>query len=63
MNSKWTEKDIEDGRRISALFLSLSNNGRIRASTYLSALRDKELDEIREAAEQSEAREPEEVRK
>lgn len=38
-----TDKDIEDGKRISMIFRDLSEIDKIRAETYLSALRDKEL--------------------
>lgn len=37
-----SEKDIEDGKKIAALFEELSEIGKIMASVYLSALRDKE---------------------
>lgn len=41
------EKDIEDGRKINAIFEELSTEGKIMATTYLSALRDKELMETK----------------
>lgn len=36
-------KDIEDGRKINAIFENLSEEGKIMAVTYISALRDKEI--------------------
>ena len=43
MNSVLTSKDIEDGRKISVLFSSLSEEGKTMALVYLSALRDREI--------------------
>lgn len=42
-----TEKDLEEGRKINLIFENLSEKGKIMATTYLSALRDKELSEGR----------------
>lgn len=38
-----TDKDIEDGKKISSLFSGLSEENKTIAIIYLSALRDKEL--------------------
>ncbi len=38
-----TNRDIDDGKRISALFSTLSDENKTMAIVYLSALRDKEL--------------------
>lgn len=38
-----TSKDINDGKRISALFSTLSEENKTMAIVYLSALRDKEI--------------------
>lgn len=38
-----TDKDIEDGKKISSLFSTLSEENKTIAIVYLSALRDKEL--------------------
>lgn len=38
-----TNKDIEDGKKISSLFSGLSEENKTIAIIYLSALRDKEL--------------------
>lgn len=38
-----TSQDIDDGKRISELFSNLSNEAKIMAVVYLSALRDKEI--------------------
>lgn len=38
-----TEKEIDEGKRISALFSTLSEEGKTMAMVYLSALRDKEI--------------------
>lgn len=43
MNRMLTSKDIEDGKRISALFSTLSEENKTMAIVYLSALRDKEI--------------------
>lgn len=37
------DKDIDDGKRISALFATLSEETKTMAIVYLSALRDKEI--------------------
>lgn len=38
-----TTKDIEDGKKISMIFSNLSEENKIMAMVYLSALRDKEV--------------------
>lgn len=38
-----TNKDIDDGKKISALFATLSEETKTMAIVYLSALRDKEI--------------------
>lgn len=38
-----TSKDIEDGKKISAIFSNLSEENKTMAIVYLSALRDKEI--------------------
>lgn len=38
-----TNKDIDDGKKISALFATLSDETKTMAIVYLSALRDKEI--------------------
>ena len=38
-----TNEDINDGKRISALFSTLSEENKTMAIVYLSALRDKEI--------------------
>lgn len=38
-----TSKDIDEGKRISALFSTLSEESKTMAVVYLSALRDKEI--------------------
>lgn len=38
-----TNKEIEDGNKISALFSTLSEDNKTMAIVYLSALRDKEI--------------------
>ena len=43
MKKKFTEKDINDGRRISEIFSKLSEENKNMAIVYLSALRDKEV--------------------
>lgn len=45
MQNKLTGKDIEDGKRISALFSNISEESKMMAIVYLSALRDKEIAE------------------
>lgn len=39
------DKDLEDGKKISDIFKNLSENGKLMASVYLSALLDKEATE------------------
>lgn len=43
MKKTYTNKDIEDGKKISALFSTLSEENKTMAIVYLSALRDKEI--------------------
>ena len=43
MGNVLTNKDIDDGRKISALFSTLSEENKTMAIVYLSALRDKEI--------------------
>lgn len=43
MKRKLTETDIRDGRKISEIFSSLSEENKSMAIVYLSALRDKEI--------------------
>lgn len=43
MGNVLTNKDIDDGKRISALFSTLSEENKTMAIVYLSALRDKEI--------------------
>lgn len=43
MIKKLTHKDIEDGKKISDLFSTLSEENKTMAIVYLSALRDKEI--------------------
>ncbi len=38
-----TTRDIEEGKKISALFSALSEKNKTMAVVYLSALRDKEI--------------------
>lgn len=45
MHNVLTEKDIEDGKKISALFSNISDESKMMAIVYLSALRDKEIAE------------------
>lgn len=50
-----TSKDIDDGKRISALFSALSESNKTMAIVYLSALRDKELADSEKKKELMEA--------
>lgn len=43
MNNTLSSKDIEDGKKISAIFSNLSEENKTMAIVYLSALRDKEV--------------------
>lgn len=43
MANTLTSRDIDDGKRISALFSTLSEENKTMAIVYLSALRDKEI--------------------
>lgn len=43
MQRALTSKDISDGKRISTLFSTLSEENKTMAIVYLSALRDKEI--------------------
>lgn len=38
-----TEQEIDDGKKLSILFSELSDENKIMAIVYLSALRDKEI--------------------
>lgn len=38
-----TDRDIDEGKKISALFATLSEENKTMAVVYLSALRDKEI--------------------
>lgn len=38
-----TQNDIEDGKRLASVFSSLSEEAKMMALAYLSALRDKEV--------------------
>lgn len=46
MRKQLSEKDINDARKISALFSSLSEENKTMAVVYLSALRDKEISDL-----------------
>lgn len=46
MHKTLTEKDIQDGKRISETFALLSEDAKNMVIVYLSALRDKELADI-----------------
>ena len=43
MSNCLTTKDIEDGKKISMIFSTLSEENKTMAMVYLSALRDKEV--------------------
>lgn len=43
MAKNLTNKDIEDGKKISLIFANLSEENKTMAMVYLSALRDKEV--------------------
>ena len=43
MAKNLTNKDIEDGKKISLIFAGLSEENKTMAMVYLSALRDKEI--------------------
>lgn len=43
MSKTYTDRDIADGKKISALFANLSEENKTMAIVYLSALRDKEI--------------------
>lgn len=43
MAKNLTNKDIEDGKKISFIFSNLSEENKTMAMVYLSALRDKEI--------------------
>lgn len=43
MTKNLTNKDIEDGKKISLIFSNLSEENKTMAMVYLSALRDKEI--------------------
>lgn len=46
MSKALTEKDIQDGKKISETFALLSEDAKNMVIVYLSALRDKELADI-----------------
>ncbi len=50
-----TSRDIEDGKKISAIFSNLSEESKTMAIIYLSALRDKEIAESSRNKELQEA--------
>lgn len=43
MEKTLTNRDIDEGKKISALFSTLSEENKTMAIVYLSALRDKEI--------------------
>lgn len=43
MTKTYTDRDIADGKKISDLFSTLSEENKTMAIVYLSALRDKEI--------------------
>lgn len=43
MANEGINRDIDEGKRISALFSTLSEENKTMAMVYISALRDKEL--------------------
>lgn len=43
MGKKLTQKDIADGKKISEIFVGLSEENKTMAIVYLSDLRDKEV--------------------
>lgn len=43
MANSLTSKEIDEGKKISALFATLSEENKTMAIVYLSALRDKEI--------------------
>ena len=43
MANNLTTKDIEDGKKISMIFSTLSEENKTMAMVYMSALRDKEV--------------------
>lgn len=47
MAKRYTDKDINDGKRISAIFSEISEESKTMAIVYLSALRDKEISDSR----------------
>lgn len=51
MGKNRTNKDIDDGKKISALFSTLSEENKTMVIVYLSALRDKEFVDNREKKE------------
>lgn len=55
MRKNRTNKDIDEGKKISALFATLSEENKTMAIVYLSALRDKELADSSKREELQEA--------
>ncbi len=53
MHKTLTEKDIQDGKRISETFALLSEDAKNMVIVYLSALRDKELADTSKRRERS----------
>lgn len=55
MGKELTKKDIEDGRKISEIFSSISDTSKNMVISYMSALRDKEIADsfLGEPAEES----------
>lgn len=51
MLKELTSRDIDEGKRISALFSTLSEENKTMAIVYLSALRDKEIADSRKKKE------------
>ena len=46
MKKQLNGKDIDDAKKISALFSTLSEENKTMAIVYLSALRDKEISDL-----------------
>lgn len=44
-----TKKDMEKGKELAAIYENLSEDGKLMVSVYLSALRDKEMQEEQKA--------------
>lgn len=50
MAKKLSKKDIEDGKRISKMFASISDESKNMVISYISALRDKEMADSQDVA-------------